>query len=94
MLSFLLSSPPPGNYVFEEIMNSLTHGIGFIASVVGTILLMTKASIPEASPYHFWSCTIFCCCLMLLYLSSTLYHRLVVEATFIISFDTIVHLPP
>lgn len=56
-------------------MNSLTHGLGFIASVIGTTLLMTQASKPEAGPYHFWSCAIFSFCLMMLYLSSTLYHR-------------------
>lgn len=64
-----------GNYVFEEIMNSLTHGLGFIASVVGTILLMSAAAAPGTSPYHFWSCMIFSLSLMVLYLSSTLYHR-------------------
>ena len=63
-----------GNYVFEEVMNSLTHGLGFVASVIGTILLMNEASLPEASPYHFWSCFIFSLSLMFLYLSSTLYH--------------------
>lgn len=64
-----------GNFVFEEILNSLTHGLGFIASVVGTILLMSRAAEPGTSPYHFWSCMIFSLCLMILYLSSTLYHR-------------------
>lgn len=66
---------PAGNFVFEEILNSLTHGLGFIASVVGTILLMSRAAEPGTSPYHFWSCMIFSLCLMILYLSSTLYHR-------------------
>jgi hemolysin III len=64
-----------GNYVFEEIMNSLTHGLGFVASVVGTIQLMSVAAGPGTTPYHFWSCMIFSLSLMILYLSSTLYHR-------------------
>ncbi len=60
--------------MFEEILNSLTHGLGFIASVVGTILLMSAASAQGTTPYHFWSCMIFSLSLMVLYLSSSLYH--------------------
>ena len=63
-----------GNYVFEEILNSLTHGLGFIFSVVGMILLMSAAAAPGATVYHFWSCLLFSLCLTILYLSSTLYH--------------------
>lgn len=63
-----------GNYVFEEILNSLTHGLGFIASIVGMILLMSAAAEPGTTPYHFWSCLLFSLCLTILYLSSTLYH--------------------
>ena len=63
-----------GNYVFEEILNSLTHGLGFIASIVGMMLLMSAATAPGATPYHFWSCLLFSLCLTVLYISSTLYH--------------------
>lgn len=63
-----------GNYVFEEILNSLTHGLGFIASVVGTLLLMSAASAPGTTPYHWWSCLLFSLSLMMLYISSSLYH--------------------
>lgn len=63
-----------GNYVFEEILNSLTHGLGFILSIVGMMLLMSAAAAPGTTPHHFWSCLIFSLCLTILYLSSTLYH--------------------
>lgn len=63
-----------GNYVFEEILNSLTHAIGFVLSLIGTILLMSEASGPEKTLYHFWGCLIFSTSLMVLYLSSTLFH--------------------
>ena len=72
------SLPPSisGNYVFEEILNSLTHGLGFIASVVGTLLLMSAASAPGTTPYHWWSCLLFSLSLMILYISSSLYHSM------------------
>jgi hypothetical protein len=31
-----------GNYVFEELLNSITHGFGFILSVIGGVLLLTE----------------------------------------------------
>ncbi|CAM9842357.1 unnamed protein product, partial [Chrysoparadoxa australica] len=59
----------------QEVLNSMTHGIGFIFSVIGTILLMTKASQHDKTPYHFWGCLIFSASLQLLFLFSTLFHR-------------------
>ncbi len=32
-----------GNYLFEEILNSVTHGIGCVAALFGTALLMAEA---------------------------------------------------
>jgi channel protein (hemolysin III family) len=63
-----------GNYVFEEILNSLTHAVGFLATIIGSCLLISEASGPDKSGYHFWGCTLFCWSLMVLYLSSTLFH--------------------
>eukprot|EP00611_Tribonema_gayanum_P010173 TRINITY_DN2009_c0_g1_i2.p1 TRINITY_DN2009_c0_g1~~TRINITY_DN2009_c0_g1_i2.p1 ORF type:complete len:408 (+),score=182.07 TRINITY_DN2009_c0_g1_i2:108-1226(+) len=63
-----------GNYVFEEVLNSLSHALGFIMSIIGTILLMSEASGPERSPVQFWACAVFSTSLMILYLSSTLFH--------------------
>ena len=31
-----------GNFVFEEILNSLSHGLAFLASVVGANLLISQ----------------------------------------------------
>ncbi len=39
-----LSLQTQGNYVFEEVMNSVSHGIGFLVSVLGSILLMSEAA--------------------------------------------------
>jgi Ran GTPase-activating protein (RanGAP) involved in mRNA processing and transport len=33
-----------GNFVFEEILNSLSHGLAFLASVVGANLLIAQVS--------------------------------------------------
>ncbi|CAN0446578.1 unnamed protein product, partial [Phaeothamnion confervicola] len=65
-----------GNYVFEEILNAMSHGLGFLASVVGAILLMSEATAPGKTQRHFWGCAIFSASLMLLYLASTLFHSL------------------
>ena len=62
-----------GNHVFEEIMNAVSHAVGFIASVVGSTLLMTEA-IAKGTDYHYWSAALFSFSLMFLFFSSTLYH--------------------
>ena len=33
-----------GNFVFEEILNSLSHGLAFLASVVGANLLISQVT--------------------------------------------------
>jgi len=63
-----------GNFVFEEILNSVTHGIGFLMAIVQTVLLMSEASMPGKTSYHFYSCLLFSVSLMCLFLASTLYH--------------------
>lgn len=64
-----------GNFVFEEILNSATHGIGFLSSVVGACVLM-NASVEQghATGYHYWACAVYSFSLMYLFLASTLYH--------------------
>jgi hypothetical protein len=63
-----------GNYVFEEILNSVSHGVGFLLSVVAAILLMSEAAELHMTDYHFWACLLFSFSLMFLFMSSTLYH--------------------
>ncbi|CAM9933934.1 unnamed protein product [Ascophyllum nodosum] len=69
-----LSLEVEGNYVFEEVLNAGTHGLGFVLAIIGAIILMTEASRPGKSAEHFWGCTIFSISLMFLYLASTLFH--------------------
>lgn len=57
----------------EEIFNSITHGIGAMLSVAALVLLVVFA-VNKGSIWHVVSFSIFGGTLILLYLSSTLYH--------------------
>jgi hemolysin III len=57
----------------EEMMNSITHGIGVIMGIVGLILLILKAVSTSRTDYLI-SAIIFGVSIILLYLASTLYH--------------------
>lgn len=61
-----------GNLVFDEVWNSITHGVGLILAIIGTIFLMYEYC--GVSVYHKWSCTIFGFCMIILYFSSFFYH--------------------
>ena len=61
--------------VKEEIFNAISHGIGALAGIVGFIILMIHAhSIGDSN--RFWGFLIFGITLILLYLTSTLFHSL------------------
>ena len=67
--------PPVYEYsVTEERWNILTHGFGFVMSVVGLIFLSFRESVTLKARI---SLIIFGVSLCLLYLSSTLYHKAV-----------------
>ena len=57
----------------EEILNSITHGAGLLASIAGTIALVGIASASQ-NPLQLPSVIIYSISLILVYLSSTLYH--------------------
>ena len=57
----------------EEIANTLTHAIGVLLCILGSVALLYKAY-GSRDPWHIYSAYIFCGSLLLLYLSSTLYH--------------------
>ncbi|MCK5730563.1 MAG: hemolysin III family protein [Draconibacterium sp.] len=57
----------------EEVFNSITHGIGTLLSIAALVLLVVFASI-KGNAWHVVSFSIFGTTLVLLYLSSTLYH--------------------
>jgi len=57
----------------EEIANSITHGIGALLSIVALVVLIMVAG-KHDDFWHLFSFSIYGCTLILLYLSSTLYH--------------------
>lgn len=63
-----------GNFVFEEILNSVSHGIAFILSVIAANVLVSDAADEKFTDYHFWACVLYSFSLMFLFLFSSLYH--------------------
>jgi hemolysin III len=59
----------------EEIFNGITHGIGVLLSITGLVILVYFAAI-EGNAWHIVSYSIFGTSLVVLYLSSTLYHSI------------------
>lgn len=69
--------PPalPGATIGEEIASSVTHGIGAALSIAALVVLVIVAAL-RGTAAHIVACAIFGATLVLLYLSSTLYHAL------------------
>ena len=61
--------------VFNEVLNAITHGIGVILSIVGLVFLVQKG-LEYGGAVEVTSYTVYGSTLILLYLSSTLYHSL------------------
>lgn len=57
----------------EEIANAITHGIGALLSIAALVLLIVMASL-YGSAWHITGFTIFGATMIVLYMSSTLYH--------------------
>eukprot|EP01114_Cavostelium_apophysatum_P024349 TRINITY_DN9498_c0_g1_i3.p1 TRINITY_DN9498_c0_g1~~TRINITY_DN9498_c0_g1_i3.p1 ORF type:complete len:398 (+),score=19.85 TRINITY_DN9498_c0_g1_i3:266-1459(+) len=60
------------NHNLEEILNSTSHAIALIFSIIGAVVLLSR--LENTSFYHKISCTIFCLSLIMTYTSSTLFH--------------------
>jgi hemolysin III len=56
--------------LIEERFNALTHGLGFIAAVIGLVFLLIKAQ----GCYEQVVVSIYAAAMLLMFLSSTLYH--------------------
>lgn len=57
----------------EELANAITHGIGFVASLIGGPILLLSAA-KHNSPGFFIGAIVYTITLSFLYFSSTLYH--------------------
>ena len=67
---------PPG----EEIVNSITHGLGVLLSLSALVILVSRAA-RLGTTWHIVSFAIFGVTLIILYLFSTLYHSMTHRAT-------------
>jgi hemolysin III len=59
----------------EEIANAITHGVGWLGSIVGLVVLVSFAAVAGGA-LRVVSCVVFGATLVLLYAASTLYHAL------------------
>lgn len=62
--------------ILNEVLNAVTHGIGAGLSIAGLVLLLIKGA-RLGSPIHVVSYAIYGSTLILLFLSSTLFHSLI-----------------
>jgi len=69
------SYPLKSQTLGEEIANSITHGIGAGLSIAALVILVVLAS-KRGDAWRIVSFSIYGATLILLYLSSTLYHEL------------------
>lgn len=74
-----MNEPKKGFYSLgEEIANAITHGVGAGLAVAALVLLVIYASV-YGNAWHVTSFAIFGSTLVILYMSSTLYHSLTNE---------------
>lgn len=64
----------------EEIANTLTHGLGTVLAVIGTIVLLFAAG-ASGAPYALAACAVYGATMIVLYLASTLYHGAGIQRT-------------
>ena len=70
--SYVIEVDLEGNLILQEVMNCVTHGVGILLAVLATFILSHEVKgKPRA---HVISCAIYSTSLIVLYLSSTLYH--------------------
>jgi hemolysin III len=60
-------------FLSTELMNGVTHGVGFLLSIAGLVVLVVLAT-SRGGARHIVACSIYGSTLIILYLASTLYH--------------------
>lgn len=60
----------------EEIMNSVTHGVGCLLGIAGLVLLIVKAALGGGHPAALTAAIVYGVSIILEYLASTLYHAI------------------
>ncbi len=59
-----------------ELFNSITHLVGTVMAIIGTAVLITAAAMTGAGPRRITALAVYGAMMVVLYLSSTLYHSL------------------
>lgn len=60
---------------YEELANSITHGVGLLLAIAGLGVLTAFASV-FGTVWHIVSCSIYAWTMIMLYMASTLYHSI------------------
>jgi hemolysin III len=60
----------------NEAWNALTHGFGLLASIVASVVLLVLVGTGDSSGWQLAGALVFCFALVLVYVSSTLYHAI------------------
>ena len=63
----------PIGFLNTELINGVTHGVGFLLSIAGLVVLVVLAA-SRGGARHVVACSVYGSTLILLYLVSTLYH--------------------
>ncbi len=74
-MSALTALPERRQSVGEEIANSISHGVGLVAGAVAAPVLIV-AAVRRGDPAFLVGASLFAAAIILMYLSSTLYHAL------------------
>ena len=64
---------PPESIHYDELANSITHGVGLLLATAGVLVLIVMASL-HGSTRHIVTCSIYGSTLVFMYAASTLYH--------------------
>lgn len=64
-----------GQSLGEEIANSISHGAGLVAAIVGTPFLIVAAA-RQGDPAFIAGASVFCAAMLVMYSASTVYHAL------------------
>ena len=68
----------PASALSQVLANSITHGIGAALSIAGLVVLIIRA-VKQGTSWHLASFLVFGISLLILYLSSTVYHSFIIH---------------
>ncbi len=69
-----VSKPVAPYYPHEELANATSHGLGMLAAIVATVFMLMKASASTLSHVQIAGVAVYGVSMIVLFLSSTLYH--------------------